>query len=87
MGRKGKYIRSFTDTDGNSVHIFEYRDHQYEVIDSGWKGGHNPAYEQHRAEQDHIDEFIEREEKMKNFTSRPAEEGFELFWRIVNGEE
>lgn len=85
--RKGKYIRSFTDIDGNSVHVFEYRNHQYEVIDSGWKGGHQPAYIQHRMEQDSIDELIKREELWKNNKSRPAEEGFKLFWEYVNEED
>ncbi len=85
--RKGKYIRSFTDTDGATVHVFEYRNHEYEVIDSGWKGGHQPAYAQQRMEQDHIDELIDREEKMKNFKGEDAQVGFDLFWNYVNGED
>ena len=84
MKREGKYIRSFIDTDGNQVNVFEYRGYQYETINSGWKGGHQPMYEQHKMEQDHIDELIEMESKRSNNTNiRPAEEGFELFWKLV----
>lgn len=79
-----KYIRSFTDTDGNSVHVFEYRNHQYEVIDSGWKGGHQPAYAQHRMEQDHIDELIKKEKKWSKFKGENAQTGLDIFFDYVD---
>ena len=83
MKEKSKYIRSFIDTDRNQVNVFEYRGHQYETINSGWKGGHQPMYEQHKTEQSHIDELIEKENKIRSNNTRPAEEGFELFWKFV----
>ena len=86
--RKGEYVRSFRDTINNTIiHVFKYRGHEYEIIDSGWKGGQQPAYAQHRMEQDHIDELISREEKMKNFKGEDSQIGFDLFWKYVNGED
>ena len=63
MERIGKYVESYIDTDGNKVTVFEYRGHKYETIYSGWKGGHQSLLEQHKMEQDHIDELIEKEKK------------------------
>lgn len=77
------YVESYIDSDGNVVSVFMYKTHKYEVIDSGWKGGHQPLHEQHKAEQDHIDEMIEKEKKSKNFKEENSEKGLELFWSIT----
>lgn len=82
---KAKFIERFYDyINRHPVLVYEYRNHRYEVIDFGWKGG-TPLSWQHKNEQAHIDEMIERESKRNpDFKSEPAEIGFNLFWEYVN---
>ena len=84
-----KYIETYTEYKNHypiKHHIYEYKGYQYEVIDAGWIGGQNPLYEQHRAEQDHIDELIEKEKKLNSYKGENAEVGFNVFWDYVNGD-
>ena len=83
---KAQFVEKFYDTDKNPVLVYEYRNHKYEVVDYGWKGG-EPLSWQHKLAQAHIDEIISREEKATNFKSENAQVGFDLFWAYVNGEE
>lgn len=84
---KAKFIEKWYDNiNKNNVLVYEYREHKYEVVDYGWKGG-EPLSWQHNCEQAHIDELIEREKnKDKNFVSENAQVGFDMFWAYVNGE-
>lgn len=83
---KAQFVEKFYDTDKNPVLVYEYRNHKYEVVDYGWKGG-EPLSWQHKLAQAHIDEIISREEKATNFKGENAQVGFDLFWAYVNGEE
>lgn len=69
---------------------YEYKGHEYDVIDGGWKGGEQPLYIQHRDEQQRIDREIEERNNQK--PEKPyryedtAEYGFKLFWDYVEGD-
>ena len=80
---KAKFIEKFYDNNNDSVLVYEYKGFTYEVIDHGWKGG-EPLSWQHKNEQAHIDEMIERLSRPKNQVSEPAQVGFDLFWEYVN---
>ncbi len=79
---KAKYIERWYDhINKHTILVYEYRGHKYEVIDYGWKGG-EPLTWQHKMEQAHINEIIEREAS-SDFVPESAEVGFELFWESV----
>lgn len=81
---KAKLIeRSYDHINKHPVLVYEYRNRRYEVIDYGWKGGEPLAW-QHRNEQAHIDEMIERESKPKKRDAESAQVGLDLFWEYVN---
>lgn len=83
--KKGEYVRSYRDDINHTiVHIFKYRDHEYEVIDSGWKGGQQPIYAQHKAEQDHIDELIKKEHKWATNKKENSQVGLDLFFNYID---
>ena len=81
---KAKFIEKWYDhINKHPVLVYEYRNYKYEVIDYGWKGG-EPLSWQHKMEQAHIDEMIERELRKSNeYVPQNAEVGFELFWESL----
>lgn len=65
---------------------YEYRGHKYEVeYSNSWTYCVTSPKVQHESAQRNIDKMIDRLDTKKS--SETAEEGFELFWRYVNGEE
>ena len=80
---KAEYIETYVEYRRGypiKTHVYKYRDHTYEVIDAGWIGGQNSLYAQHKAEQDHIDELIEKEKVWSDYKGESAEIGLELFF-------
>ena len=84
---KGKTREKFPSHGGHAVHLFyEYRGREYMVTDCH-NGYSEDIATQHRNEQRRIDREIEEENKpAKEWTYEgSAEEGFDLFWSMVEG--
>ena len=63
-----------------SVLWYEYRNHDYCVeTNIEW-----PLGEQHKHEQEYIDNMIELDEKMSKYKGEPAEVGFQMFWDYLD---
>lgn len=70
------------DEKGNLFGLFSYRGYDYTI---GYNTEENPTY-LHRFEQKKIDSLIEQNRKIKKNSekSRPAQEGFDLFWKYLD---
>lgn len=70
------------DEKGNLFGLFSYRGCDYTI---GYNTEENPSY-LHRFEQKKIDSLIEKNAKMKGKVKRerPAQEGFDLFWKYLD---
>ena len=86
--KKAKFLYRERGTAGwNAILWYEYRNHAYSVS----YGMYTPVWQQHRAEQNHIDRLCEMERKMEEREKEPAkyeesaQAGFDLFWEYVNG--
>lgn len=83
---RATYKYKYRDEKGRAVLIYEYKGHEYEVIDYGiWMN--EPLSKQHKEEQKKIDELIDHENdpipEWKYEGS--AQEGFDIFWDYVEG--
>jgi hypothetical protein len=77
MNYKATFIGSYNNPDGYTRDLFyTYRGHEYMITDYGWKGYSESLAEQHKKEQDRIDEIIDEKDKKKN--SSTSEEEFTL---------
>lgn len=81
--RKAKFVGKIYSPEGFPVLTYLYRGRKYDVIDYGWRGG-EPLSWQHKNEQAHIDDMIDKESKSSGAAGEPAEIGFEIFWESVN---
>lgn len=82
---KGKVHDRFTP----AVHLFyEYRGHEYMVTDEH-NGYSEPMWVKHKNEQERIDREIEDAKKPipEWKYEGSAQEGFDLFWSYVEGED
>ena len=70
------------DKKGDLFGLFSYRGREYTI---GYNTEENASY-LHRLEQDKIDALIETNAKMKRNAkkSKPAQEGFDLFWKYLD---
>lgn len=87
---KAVYKGKVRDRNGYAVHMFyEYRGREY-MITAENNGYSEPLWVKHKNEQERIDQIIEFEEKHKGKEQTyegSAQEGFDLFWKYVEGED
>lgn len=81
---KAKYLGRHRDRyTGNADLFYEYRGREYTVTDYGWNA-YKPLWQQHRAEQEKIDQAIEEESRdaerdAKPMTGPAVDEAFDAF--------
>ena len=86
---KAKFTGKVKDRNGYAVHLFyEYKGREYMITDEH-NGYSEPMYVKHQNEQARIDREIEEEKRpVKEWTYKgSAQEGFDTFWKYVEGEE
>ena len=78
---KAKFLYKTINKDGDIEWYYEYRGYEYSIIPfkTEWS-----LSELHNNEQSNIDRLIEINHKPP-FKGEPAEKGFELFWKYLEG--
>lgn len=90
-GRKATFLRKHYGHgfDAHMVYLdYLYRGHEY-TVEENLLQGNRPLAWQHRDEQSRIDQLIEEENRPKKpyRYEDSADAGFDLFWRLVEGDE
>lgn len=90
---KAKFIKVLYDKNPLNKHswehtdlLYEYKGHEYIVTKHNNGYAFDSLYKQHQEAQARIDEKIEHEKDPIPEYTGDAEEGFELFWKYVNGD-